>query len=109
MKNDLEIQRILNISEIGLMTTLGLQLLGKKSGISPEKDWLRSGAYTGFYKGWCERGALEIFFSHPGAKLLRIHPPFRIPPFLDQLQKFFSHPGAKLLRTHPFLHPLPGG
>ena len=88
-----------------------------------------SGAYIGFYKGGCGRGAPENFFfaptplfafllswtnfknffSHPGAKLLRTHPPFRIPPFWTNFKIFFSHPVAKLLRTHPFLHPLPGG
>ena len=75
--------------------------------------WLTPGAYSGFYKGGCGRGASENFFSHPGAKLLRTHP-FRTTPLFAFLLfwtnfKKNSQPGAKLLRTHLFLHPLLGG
>ena len=60
--------------------------------ISFDEDILPPGVYTGFFKGGCRREAPKKNFSHPGADLLRNHPPFRISPFLDQLQKKISRP-----------------
>ena len=63
-------------------------------------DMLCTGAYTGFFLGGCGRAAPEIFFWHPGAKLLCTHPfcthpPFCISPFLDQIIGSFNEDKRK--------------